>query len=76
MTTFHLKVTCHKNNQEDVQMNEKNPTDVNTKMTEKVVSSDKVIKAVMIKKCFNVQLGICLKQMKTKEARLKKETRY
>lgn len=49
MPTFHLKVTCHKKNQEDVQMNEKNPTDVNTKMTEKLVSSDKVIKAVMIK---------------------------
>ena len=50
VSMFHLKVTCHKKNQEGIQINEKKKsTDTNTKMTEKVISSDKDIKAAMIK---------------------------
>lgn len=66
MSRFHLKITHHTRNLEDITLNGEKKKSIKAKaeMTEMLELSDKAFKVAMLK-CFNKQLQTLWKQIKT-----------
>lgn len=65
MSRIQLKITCHIKSQDNLNLNVKRQSiDANTEVTRMLELSEGDFKAA-VKKCFDEQLQISLKQMKT-----------